>query len=94
MILSTSESTVVAEYVPQSGRSDSYQSEASLEKAFIKMLGEQGYEYINIHHEKDLIDNLRKQLELLNHYTFTDKEWDTFFKHKMSIPMVESHFVQ
>ncbi len=84
MILSTSESTVVAEYEPQSGRSDSYQSESSLEKAFIKMLGEQGYEYINIHHEKDLIDNLRKQLELLNHYTFTDKEWDTFFKHKIS----------
>lgn len=84
MILSTSESTVVAEYEPQSSRSDSYQSEASLEKAFIKMLGEQGYEYINIHHEKDLIDNLRKQLELLNHYTFTDKEWDTFFKHKIS----------
>lgn len=84
MILSTSESTVVAEYEPQSGRSDSYQSEASLEKAFIKMLGEQGYEYVSIHHEKDLIDNLRKQLELLNHYTFTDKEWDTFFKHKIS----------
>lgn len=84
MILSTSESTVVAEYEPQSGRSDSYQSEASSEKAFIKMLGEQGYEYINIHHEKDLIDNLRKQLELLNRYTFTDKEWDTFFKHKIS----------
>lgn len=84
MILSTGESTVVAEYEPQSSRSDSYQSEASLEKAFIKMLGEQGYEYINIHHEKDLIDNLRKQLELLNHYTFTDNEWDTFFKHKIS----------
>lgn len=84
MILSTSESTVVAEYEPQSSRSDSYQSEASLEKAFIKMLGEQGYEYINIHHEKDLIDNLRNQLELLNHYTFTDNEWDTFFKHKIS----------
>lgn len=84
LILSTSESTVVAEYEPQSGRSDSYQSEASLEKTFIKMLGEQGYEYVNIHHEKDLIDNLRKQLELLNHYTFTDKEWDTFFKHKIS----------
>ena len=84
MILSTSDSTVVAEYEPQSGRSDSYQSESSLEKAFIKMLDEQGYEYVSIHHEKDLIDNLRKQLELLNHYTFTDKEWDTFFKHKIS----------
>ena len=84
MILSTSDSTVVAEYEPQSGRSDSYQSESSLEKAVIKMLDEQGYEYVSIHHEKDLIDNLRKQLELLNHYTFTDKEWDTFFKHKIS----------
>ena len=84
MILSTSESTVVAEYEPQARRSDAYQSEASLEQAFIKMLGEQGYEYVTIHHEEDLINNLRKQLELLNQYTFTDKEWDIFFKHKIA----------
>ena len=84
MILSTSESTVVAEYEPQARRSDAYQSEASLEQAFIKMLGEQGYEYVTIHHEEDLISNLRKQLELLNQYTFTDKEWDIFFKHKIA----------
>ena len=84
MILSTSESTVVAEYEPQARRSDAYQSEASLEQAFIKMLGEQGYEYVTIHHEEDLIANLRKQLELLNQYTFTDKEWDIFFKHKIA----------
>ena len=84
MILSTSESTVVAEYEPQTRRSDAYQSEASLEQAFIKMLGEQGYEYVTIHHEEDLITNLRKQLEALNQYTFTDKEWDIFFKHKIA----------
>lgn len=84
MILSTNESTVVAEYEPQSQRSDSYQSEAALEKAFIKMLCEQGYEYIDIHQEGDLVDNLRKQLELLNNYSFTDKEWDSFFKHKIA----------
>lgn len=84
MILSTSESTVVAEYEPQARRSDAYQSEASLEQAFIKMLGEQGYEYVTIHHEEDLITNLRKQLEALNQYTFTDKEWDIFFKHKIA----------
>ena len=84
MILSTNESTVVAEYEPQPRRSDAYQSEAALEQAFIKMLSEQGYEYININNENDLIDNLRKQLELLNNYSFTDKEWDSFFKHKIA----------
>ena len=84
MILATNESTVVAEYEPQPRRSDAYQSEAALEQAFIKMLSEQGYEYININNENDLIDNLRKQLELLNNYIFTDKEWDGFFKHKIA----------
>ena len=84
MILSTSESTVVAEYEPQARRSDAYQSEASLEQAFIKMLGEQVYEYVAVYHEEDLINNLRKQLELLNQYTFKDKEWDIFFKHKIA----------
>lgn len=84
MILATNESTVVAEYEPQPRRSDAYQSEAALEQAFIKMLSEQGYEYININNENDLIHNLRKQLELLNNYSFTDKEWDSFFKHKIA----------
>lgn len=84
IIAQTAESTVVAEYEPQEKRSDSYQSEAALEQAFIKMLGEQGYEYVTINSEKELIDNLRKQLEQLNKYTFTDKEWDSFFKHKIA----------
>lgn len=84
IIAQTAESTVVAEYEPQEKRSDSYQSEAALEQAFIKMLGEQGYEYVTINSEKELIDNLRKQLERLNKYTFTDKEWDSFFKHKIA----------
>ena len=75
IIISTSESTVVSEYEPQTKRSDAYQSEAALEAAFIKMLGEQGYEYISIHKEEDLITNLRKQLELLNNFSFTDQEW-------------------
>ena len=46
IVLSTNESTVVAEYEPQTKRSDAYQSEAALEAVFIKMLGEQGYEYV------------------------------------------------
>ena len=84
IILSTNDSTVVTEYEPQTKRSDAYQSEAALEVAFIKMLGEQGYEYVTIHNEKDLVTNLRQQLELLNHFHFTDKEWDSFFKNKIA----------
>ena len=84
IVLSTNESTVVTEYEPQSKRSDSYQSEAALETAFIKMLGEQGYEYVTIHSADALIANLRRQLEILNNYRFTDKEWDSFFKSKIA----------
>ena len=83
IIISTSETTVVSEYEPQQTRSDAYQSEAALEAAFIKMLGDQGYEYVSIHNEADLVSNLRQQLERLNQYSFTDKEWDTFFKSKI-----------
>lgn len=79
MVASMNESTVVAEYVPESKRSDSYQTEAELEKEFIRMLTEQGYEYIEIHTEAELIVNLRRKIEQLNDYTFTDTEWDRFF---------------
>ena len=48
LVLRSDESTVVAEYEPQKQRSDAYQSEAALESAFIKMLSEQGYEYVLI----------------------------------------------
>ena len=84
IVLSTNESTVVTEYEPQTKRSDAYQSEAALEAAFVKMLGEQGYEYVTIHNSDALIANLRRQLELLNNYQFTDKEWDSFFKSKIA----------
>lgn len=78
-IINTDDFTVVSEYVSDKRKSDNYQSEAALEKAFIKMLEEQGYDYLNITKEEELIINLRKQLELLNKYTFSDKEWKTFF---------------
>ena len=84
IVLSTNESTVVTEYEPQTKRSDAYQSEAALEQAFIRMLCEQGYEYVTIHNSDALIANLRRQLELLNNYQFTDKEWDSFFKSKIA----------
>ena len=73
------DSTLVSEYTPVTNKSDSYQSEAELEQEFIKMLTEQGYQYLPIHKEKDLIDNLRTQIEKLNKYTFSDNEWKTFW---------------
>lgn len=80
------ESTVVAEYQGMKTKQTEYQSEADLEKAFIKQLQNQAYDYLPIHSEKDLIDNLRHQLEKLNDYHFTDKEWDKFFKQEIANP--------
>ena len=84
IVSETDKETVVTEYKPQTKRSGDYQSEADLEQAFIKMLGEQGYEYLTIHNETELISNLRKQLEILNNYQFTDNEWNSFFKNKIA----------
>ena len=79
IIAESQEYTVVAEYDHVATPAESFQSEADLEKEFIRLLGEQGYEYLPIHTETDLISNLRTQLEKLNHYHFTDSEWEHFF---------------
>ena len=84
VVMETSNSTVVAEYEPMQRKSDSYQSEAVLEKEFIKMLEEQGYEYLEIRDSETLVENLRKQLELLNSYKFTNNEWDIFFHNNIA----------
>ena len=87
LVAQNTESTVVREYTPAYGkRAKQYQSEADLEKEFIKQLENQAYEYINIKKEEDLIKNLREQLEKLNNFTFTDKEWENFFKLELANP--------
>lgn len=78
------ESTVVSEYEPQETRSNAYQSEADLEQAFIDMLTQQGYEYVKIHKYDELVENLRKQLEKLNQFTFTDDEWKRFYSQNIA----------
>lgn len=75
----TSESTVVAEYVPDTPVSSTYQSEAVLEAEFIKLLESQAYEYMPITSEAQLVANLRAQIEALNEVTFSEKEWDGLF---------------
>lgn len=80
IVASTNESTVVAEYTADySARSQSYQSEAELEREFIRQLTSQGYEYLAVHGEDAVVANLRRQLELLNNYAFSNGEWSKFF---------------
>lgn len=79
IIAESQEYTVVSEYDHVATPAENYQSEADLEKEFIRLLQEQGYDYLPIHKEADLISNLRAQLEKLNHYHFTDSEWECFF---------------
>ncbi len=79
IIAESQEYTVVSEYDHVATPAENYQSEADLEKEFIRLLQEQGYDYLPIHKEADLISNLRAQLEKLNHYHFTDSEWERFF---------------
>lgn len=92
IVAETNENTVVTEYEPVKVRADQYQSETALEKEFIRMLCDQGYEYLSIHSEKDLIQNLRTKLEELNNYTFTDTEWHQFFHSAVANP--NEHIVE
>ena len=79
VVMEMENSTVVTEYEPVKRKSDSYQSEQALENEFIRMLTEQGYDYLEIHDSESLTKNLRTQLEIVNDYKFTDSEWDRFF---------------
>ena len=84
IVASTNQSTVVAEYTPEERVATAYQSEAELEKEFIGLLSALGYEYLTINNEDDLIKNLRLQLERLNEFSFSDEEWDRFFKNNIA----------
>ena len=84
IVAETNENTVVTEYEPVTARPDTYQSEAELEKEFINLLCQQGYEYLPIHSELELIKNLRVRLEELNNYNFSDTEWDRFFTNQIA----------
>ena len=84
MLISTLESTVVTEYVKEDTPVYTYQSEADLEREFIKNLQNQCYEYLIIHNEKELIANLKGKLEKLNNIVFSENEWERFFKEKIA----------
>jgi type I restriction enzyme, R subunit len=84
IVAQSRESTVVAEYNPPEKRETYYQSEAALEQAFIRLLQAQAYEYLIVTSEAELIANLRRQLEELNDYRFSDAEWQQLFEGKIA----------
>lgn len=84
VIAETDEDTVISEYTPVEKKSESYKSEADLEKEFISMLTEEGYEYADIHDENALIENFRTKIEKLNSISFSDSEWDYFFNNEIA----------
>jgi type I restriction enzyme, R subunit len=80
----SAESTVVAEFMLDAQTATDYQSEAELEREFIKLLQGQAYEYLPITTEANLVANLRTQLEALNGIVFSDAEWEQFFHDKIA----------
>ncbi|WP_308700708.1 type I restriction endonuclease subunit R [Metamycoplasma hominis] len=84
IIVENENDTVVSEYKPLANKAKDYQTESELESQFISMLKSQGYEYLNIHNEEDLINNLRHQIELLNKINFSDNEWKNFFNENIA----------
>lgn len=79
IVAATNEMTVVAEYTPEPNRAVEYQSEAALEKEFIRLLNSQGYDVLEVENEAALIANLRLQLETLNKIAFSEDEWQRFY---------------
>lgn len=64
-----------------------YQTEASLEKEFIKDLENQGYEYLReLTTPEAMLKNVRMQLQLLNNVVFSDEEWVRFCEEYLDKP--------
>ena len=80
--------TVMAHYEALPREQRGYQSEADLEQSFIRQLTNQGYERLNIKSEKDLIGNLRNQMERLNGLKLSDKEWKQLFEQHIASPQM------
>lgn len=72
------------EKLPQTG---GYQTESDLEKELIADLKAQGYEHrTDLKNQKNLLDNIRQQLQTLNNTVFNDNEWQRFIKEYLDIP--------
>ena len=87
IIAETPEYTVVNSYEPKFNAVDyAAMTEGALEDELIRILLDQGYELADFHSEKELVENLRLQLERLNDFRFSDDEWGRFFKESLAKP--------
>ena len=64
-----------------------YQTESSLEREFIQDLVNQGYEYLpRLTTPKEMLENIRVQLQILNNTQFKDAEWKRFCEEYLDKP--------
>jgi len=78
-IIESDKFIVLNKYTKYIETSDSYQTEADLERELIADLCNQGYEYLKEVRDIDaMYKNLRVQLQNLNKVTFTNEEWQRF----------------
>lgn len=80
-IVESSNFIVLDRHIKPHRVADSYQSEHELESEFILDLVSQGYEQLTgIKSQRDLLINLRAQLQSLNNVQFKDDEWRRFLE--------------
>ena len=78
-IIESNNFIVLDKYTNIINSSESYQTEAELEKELINDLINQGYEYRkDIDSTESMLNNLRTQIENLNKTTFSNDEWMRF----------------
>jgi type I restriction enzyme R subunit len=78
---------VLDKYTKKEGLTESYQSEADLERELIKDLVDQGYEYLpDLNNPEAMLANVQKCLEILNNVQFSDGEWDRFVESYLDKP--------
>ncbi len=80
VLVNSDDACVLSSYEPVPKDEANYQSEAALENRLIHLLGTQGTAHLPITSEAELVANLRRCMEELNNVSFSDSEWDTFFK--------------
>ena len=59
----------------------SHQSEYQLELELLEQLKGQGYDFVTITNEDELLGNLKTQLEAFNGHTYTDQEFEHILNH-------------
>ena len=80
--------TVMSHYEALPHEDRGFQSEAELEKSFIKQLTGQGYQYVNVTNEASLVQNLREQICRLNGVILSDNEWKQLFEQHIASPQM------